>query len=85
MKPREFWVVYDDPENPLGVYAGDKKPDDGVLAHRKVREIIEITDADIEQACQQYTNIEMYSIIKRQEYKAFEAGARWAIAKMRGE
>jgi len=49
--PRSFWVVYDDPSKPIGVYAGDKKPDDGVLAHREVIEVFALEIATAKLRC----------------------------------
>lgn len=81
-KPREFWIsFYDD-----GVFyqCSRNKADmdesffeaPNPLAH--VREVIDISEAELKEAADS-------------EYpgstpnNAFEAGARWAIAKMRGE
>lgn len=86
-KPREFWIKHCDYIPDRAVNTEEEAKCGAGCTHKPthVREVIEApTDEQIKIACEEYTNVEAYSIIKRQENKAFEAGARWAIAKMRG-
>ncbi len=88
-KPREFWLSKSESsfatwESQVTSYLPQSEWEDFKEALH-VRESVEIKTEEIEWAAKSYVGVETYSIITKQEYKAFEAGARWAIARMKGE
>ncbi len=76
MKPREFWITLPNKEYVGNIFL---RPDPHCV---HVREVVDLSDEEIRKEA---SNWEYNLRISDSQDEAFEAGARWAIAKMRGD